>query len=58
MPPQPEQSSSSALLGQFGALASMVGHRRLAGLKNPSDLYIGILAKPKRDRRDGQSAST
>ncbi len=43
MPPQPEQSSSSALLGQFGALASMSGIGGSLGIKNPSDLYIGIL---------------
>jgi tyrosine-protein kinase Etk/Wzc len=43
LPPQPEQSSSSALLGQFGALASMSGLGSSLGLKNPSDLYIGIL---------------
>src|ERR1700678_624714 len=41
LPPQQEQSSASALLGQFGALASLGG---LGGsLKNPTDLYIGLL---------------
>jgi tyrosine-protein kinase Etk/Wzc len=43
MPPQQEQSSSSALMGQFGALASMTGLGSSLNLKNPSDLYIGIL---------------
>jgi tyrosine-protein kinase Etk/Wzc len=43
MPPEQEQSSSSALLGQFGALASLTGVGSSLGLKNPADLYIGIL---------------
>ena len=43
LPPEQEQSSSAALLGQFGALASMSGLGGSLGLKNPSDLYIGIL---------------
>jgi uncharacterized protein involved in exopolysaccharide biosynthesis len=43
MPPEQQHSSSSALLGQFGALASMTGMGSSLGLKNPSDLYIGIL---------------
>ncbi len=43
MPPQQEQSSASALLGQFGALASMSGVGSSLGLKSPNDLYIGIL---------------
>jgi uncharacterized protein involved in exopolysaccharide biosynthesis len=43
LPPQQEQSSSSALLGQFGALASMSGLGGSLGIKNPADLYIGIL---------------
>ena len=43
MPPQQEQSSASALLGQFGALASMTGVGSSLGLKSPNDLYIGIL---------------
>lgn len=43
MPPQQEQSSS-ALLGQIGALAGLAGGNGGAlGLKNPSDLYIGLL---------------
>ncbi len=43
MPPQQEQSSTSALLGQFGALASMSGVGSSLGLKSPNDLYLGIL---------------
>ncbi len=43
LPPEQQQSSSSALLGQFGALASITGVGSSLGLKNPSDLYIGIL---------------
>ncbi len=42
MPPQQEQSSS-ALLGQIGALAGLAGGGGGLGLKNPSDLYIGLL---------------
>jgi len=38
LPPQQQQSSTSALLSQLGATAAGV-----AGLKNPSDLYIGML---------------
>jgi uncharacterized protein involved in exopolysaccharide biosynthesis len=40
MPPQQQQSISTALLGQIGAIASLGG--KDLGLKNPSDLYVGI----------------
>ena len=40
LPPQQSQSGSSAILGQLGALGGMGG---ALGLKNPSDLYIGML---------------
>lgn len=41
LPPQQAQSSASALLSQLGGAAgAMAG---AAGLKNPSDLYIGML---------------
>jgi tyrosine-protein kinase Etk/Wzc len=43
LPPQQDQMSTSALFGQFGALASMTGLGGSLGIKNPSDLYIGIL---------------
>lgn len=43
MPPQQEQSNTSALFGQFSALASLGGMGGSLGLKNPSDLFIGIL---------------
>jgi tyrosine-protein kinase Etk/Wzc len=43
LPPQGEQSSGAILMGQFGALASMTGLGGSLGLKNPVDLYIGIL---------------
>jgi tyrosine-protein kinase Etk/Wzc len=45
MPPQQEQASS-ALLGQLGALAGLAGGGGGGlglGLKNPADLYIGLL---------------
>jgi len=47
MPPQ-RQSSASQLLGQLGGLASLVGGggggaASALGLKNPDDLYIGLL---------------
>lgn len=40
MPPQ-QQSSATAMLGQIGALAAYAGGPM--GLKNPSELYIGML---------------
>lgn len=40
LPPQ-GQSSSSALLAQLGGLASLAGG--IAGVKNPNDLYVGML---------------
>lgn len=45
MPPQKE-NSASAMLGQLGGLASLVGGSggaSMLGLKNPDDLYIGLL---------------
>ena len=41
MPPQQASSSASALLGQLGGLAGMAGGA--LGVKNPSDLYVGML---------------
>lgn len=41
MPPQQPSSSASALLGQLGGLAGMAGGA--LGVKNPGDLYIGML---------------
>jgi tyrosine-protein kinase Etk/Wzc len=41
LPPQQAQSSAAAMLGQLGALATLGG--KDLGLKNPADLYIGIL---------------
>lgn len=42
MPPQQQQSSGvAAMLGQLGGLAAAGGG--LAGLKNPNDLYVGLL---------------
>jgi uncharacterized protein involved in exopolysaccharide biosynthesis len=41
LPPQQAQSSAAAMLGQLGALATLSG--KDLGLKNPSDLYVGIL---------------
>lgn len=40
LPPQQGQSSASAMLAQLGGLAGMAGG--IAGIKNPSDLYIGM----------------
>jgi tyrosine-protein kinase Etk/Wzc len=41
LPPQQNQSASTALLGQLGPLAGVGGGA--LGLKNPNDLYIGML---------------
>ena len=41
MPPQQQSSSVSAMLGQLGGLAGAAGS--IAGLKNPNDLYVGML---------------
>jgi tyrosine-protein kinase Etk/Wzc len=43
LPPEQEQSSGAVMMGQFGALASMTGLGGSLGIKNPVDLYIGIL---------------
>jgi tyrosine-protein kinase Etk/Wzc len=43
LPPEQEQSTASAMLGQFGGLASMAGLTGTLGIKTPADLYIGIL---------------
>jgi tyrosine-protein kinase Etk/Wzc len=45
MPPQQQQQSSLAALasGALGGLAGSTGMASSLGLKNPSDLYIGIL---------------
>ncbi len=40
LPPQTPQSSLTAMLGQLGSLAGLGGS---SPLKNPADLYIGIL---------------
>jgi uncharacterized protein involved in exopolysaccharide biosynthesis len=42
LPPQQSQSSASLLLSQLGGLAGAAGAGG-GGLKNPNDLYIGIL---------------
>lgn len=41
MPPQAAQSSLSSMLGQLGGLSNLAGAGSL--LKNPADLYIGIM---------------
>ena len=41
LPPQQSQSSASMLLSQLGSIAGMAGG--IAGIKNPNDLYIGML---------------
>ncbi|MFZ2991065.1 Wzz/FepE/Etk N-terminal domain-containing protein [Ideonella sp.] len=47
LPPQQAQSTASALVGSLGGLAGLAGGAgavgALAGLKNPSDQWIGIL---------------
>ena len=42
LPPQQNQSSAMALLAQLGGVASTLGASSL-GIKNPSDLYVGML---------------
>ncbi len=41
LPPQQSQSAASAMLAQLGNVAGLVGGA--AGLKNPNDLYVGML---------------
>ena len=42
LPPQQNQSAAAALLGQLGgALGGLAG--AAAGIKNPNDLYVGML---------------
>jgi uncharacterized protein involved in exopolysaccharide biosynthesis len=41
MPPQQQQSTAAAMLGQLGALAGVAGSS--LGIKNPNDLYVGML---------------
>lgn len=41
MPPQQQSSTLSSMLGQLGSLAGAAGS--VAGLKNPNDLYVGML---------------
>lgn len=41
LPPQQPQSGAAALLSQFGGAAGLAAG--MAGLKNPSDLYMGML---------------
>jgi len=42
LPPQQTQSTS-AVLSQLGGLAGLAGSAAAAGLKNPNDLYVGML---------------
>jgi len=42
LPPQQEQSVAASMLGQLGPLLSMAGGKDL-GLRNPNDLYVGML---------------
>lgn len=42
LPPQQTQSTS-AVLAQLGNLAGLVGGGAASGLKNPNDLYVGML---------------
>lgn len=42
MPPQQSQSSAMAILGQLGGLGGLAGNS--LGIKNPSDIYLGMLS--------------
>jgi tyrosine-protein kinase Etk/Wzc len=42
LPPQ-QTPSTSAVLAQLGSLAGLAGGAAAAGLKNPNDLYVGML---------------
>jgi tyrosine-protein kinase Etk/Wzc len=42
LPPQQSQSSATAMLGQLGSLSGLAGNT--LGIKNPSDMYLGMLA--------------
>jgi uncharacterized protein involved in exopolysaccharide biosynthesis len=41
LPPQQAQSNAALLLGQLGGIAALAGGS--LGIKNPSDLYVGML---------------
>lgn len=41
LPPQQAQSSATAILGQLGALGGLAGNS--LGIKNPTDIYVGML---------------
>lgn len=41
LPPQQSQSTAAMVLGQLGGLAGLFGGS--AGIKNPNDLYVGML---------------
>jgi uncharacterized protein involved in exopolysaccharide biosynthesis len=43
LPPQQSQSSATALLAQFGALMGGGGGASPLALRNPNDLYVGML---------------
>ena len=43
LPPQAPQSSFSSLMGQLGSLSALGGGGASSLLKNPADLYVGIL---------------
>ncbi len=45
LPPQQQESTAMAMLGQMGGLASLAGGGTASalGLKNPDELYIGLL---------------
>jgi len=44
LPPQPSQSLAASMIGQLGALAPMAAMaQKDLGLKNPNDLYVGML---------------
>lgn len=42
MPPQQQQSTAAMMIGQLGAIAGAAGAG--LGIKNPNDLYVGILS--------------
>src|ERR1700733_3595396 len=42
LPPQ-QQSPSTMMMGQLGSLAALGGGASALGLRNPADMYVGIL---------------
>ncbi|WP_187143410.1 GumC family protein [Terriglobus albidus] len=43
LPPQQDHTANNLLVGQLGALGGLGGATSAFGLKNPADMYVGIL---------------